>query len=163
MTSPISSNACMTMTERAALSTQLSISVTLTWKTFIPASFAFFMTSRSMSSMPRSLPAPPDASPAAGAAAAPPAAGAAAGGGVPLEMELSLATRSETSTTSSASPLPTLSTICSSESRHLKRVSMMSSLSFSCSLRTRSRTSSISCVSSAIFAKPIVADMPFSV
>ena len=83
--------------------------------------------------------------------------------GLPVEIELSFATRSETSTTSSASPLPTLSIISCSESTHLKIVSMMSSLILSCSLRSKSSTSSISCVSSAILLYPIVADMPFKV
>ena len=91
-----------------------------------------------------------------------PAAGAAACGSPPL-MAASLFTSSETSISPSEPPSATLSIICPSVSQHLKRVSMISSFSFSWFLRIRSKTSSISCVSFAILLKPIVADIPFSV
>ena len=115
------------------------------------------MTLRSVS-VSSSLPAAGAAASAAGAAAA--AAGAPV---VPLAIALTFLTSSDTSTRSSGSPLPTFSIICSKESTHLKITSMISSLTFSCSLRSKSSKFSISWVSSAILVYPIVADIPFNV
>ena len=155
----------MTIYVRADFSTQPAASVTLIWYACMPPFAASKMTSLSVSEYSMDGPAA-GAAAAAGAASAA-AAGAGAGSAsemdLPLASALSFEAKLVISTTSSGPPAPTLSIICSKESMVLKSVSMISGLTFICSLRKRSKTFSMSCVSSAIFVNPIVADMPLIV
>ena len=150
-TSPNSSRAFITIYDRADFKRHVSDKETVICTPRKPLSCACFIISLSLS-----LKANPDSAAGASAtgAAAAGAAGAAAEAALdadsPFNMALNFATNSETSIKSSGSPLATLSIICSKESKHLNKTSMISSVIFNCSLRRRSRTSSISCVSSAI-------------